>query len=62
MVIGGLVQTRHENIDGGIPFLKDIPLLGWAFKRVKKVENRTELVIFLTPTIVSGAPATGGGR
>jgi MSHA biogenesis protein MshL len=62
MVIGGLVQTRHENIDGGIPFLKDIPLLGWAFKKVKKVENRTELVIFLTPTIVSGAPSAGGGR
>jgi MSHA type pilus biogenesis protein MshL len=62
MVIGGLVQTRHENIDGGIPFLKDVPLLGWVFKKVKKVESRTELVIFLTPTIVSGAPFTGGGR
>ena len=62
MVIGGLVQTRHEDIDGGIPFLKDIPLIGWVFKKVKRVENRTELVIFLTPTIVSGAPATGGGR
>jgi MSHA biogenesis protein MshL len=62
MVIGGLVQTKKENAEGGIPFLKDIPLLGWAFKSVKQVETRTELVIFLTPTIVSGAPATGGGR
>jgi MSHA biogenesis protein MshL len=62
MVIGGLVQTRRENIEGGIPVLKDIPLLGWAFKSVKQIETRTELVIFLTPTIVSGAPTTGGGR
>jgi MSHA type pilus biogenesis protein MshL len=62
MVIGGLVQTKRENTEGGIPGLKDIPLLGWAFKNVKQVENRTELVIFLTPTIVSSAPATGGGR
>lgn len=62
MVIGGLVQTKRENTEGGIPVLKDIPLLGWAFKSVKQVESRTELVIFLTPTIVSGAPATGGGR
>jgi MSHA type pilus biogenesis protein MshL len=62
MVIGGLVQTKKENTEGGIPLLKDIPLLGWAFKSIKQVENRTELVIFLTPTIVSSAPATGGGR
>jgi type II secretory pathway component GspD/PulD (secretin) len=62
MVIGGLVQTRRENVDGGVPYLKDIPLLGVLFKRIKRVDSRTELVIFLTPTIVSGAPATGGGR
>ena len=62
MVIGGLVQTRRENVDGGVPYLKDIPLLGVLFKRIKQVDSRTELVIFLTPTIVSGAPATGGGR
>jgi MSHA type pilus biogenesis protein MshL len=62
MVIGGLVQTRRENVDGGVPYLKDIPLLGVLFKRIKRVDSRSELVIFLTPTIVSGAPATGGGR
>ena len=62
MVIGGLVQTRRENVDGGVPYLKDIPLLGVLFKRIKQVDSRSELVIFLTPTIVSGAPATGGGR
>ncbi|HEY9229778.1 MAG TPA: hypothetical protein VIP11_24215, partial [Gemmatimonadaceae bacterium] len=60
MVIGGLVQTRKDRIRGGIPYLKDIPLLGTLFQRIEDTNNRTELVIFLTPTILSGAPATGG--
>lgn len=62
MVIGGLVQSRKENIRGGVPFLKDIPLVGKLFERNRQVDVRSELVIFLTPTILAGAPATGGGR
>lgn len=62
MVIGGLVQTRKENTVGGIPFLKDIPLLGVLFQHINQTDNRSELVIFLTPTILAGQPQTGGGR
>jgi type II secretory pathway component GspD/PulD (secretin) len=62
MIIGGLVQTRKDRSVGGIPYLKDIPLIGKLFQRIKDVDNRSELVIFLTPTIISGQPATGGGR
>jgi MSHA biogenesis protein MshL len=61
MIIGGLVQTRKDRTVGGIPGLKDIPLLGKLFQRIENIESRSELVIFLTPTILSGAPATGGG-
>jgi len=62
MVIGGLVQTRKENTVGGIPILMDIPLIGALFQHINVTDNRSELVIFLTPTIISGQPATSGGR
>lgn len=58
IVIGGLMQSRREKEEGGIPFLKDIPILGWLFKRYTDVERKAELVIFLTPTIISGQPDT----
>lgn len=60
MVIGGLVQSRTEDKVSGIPILKDIPLLGKAFQHIDKTETRSELVVFLTPTIISGQPAPPG--
>jgi MSHA biogenesis protein MshL len=64
MVIGGLLQNRKDSTAGGVRFLKDIPLIGKPFRRVNRTESRSELVIFVTPTVVSGAPATtgAGGR
>jgi MSHA biogenesis protein MshL len=62
MIIGGLVQTRKDRTVSGIPILKDIPLLGRLFRHIEETENRSELVIFLTPTILAGQPAVGGGR
>jgi MSHA type pilus biogenesis protein MshL len=56
MMIGGLVQTRREKTVSGIPVLKDIPLLGKAFQHIKDNEIKSELVVFLTPTIISGQP------
>jgi MSHA biogenesis protein MshL len=64
MVIGGLLQNRKDSTVGGVRFVRDIPLIGKPFRRMKRTERRSELVIFLTPTVVSGAPATtgAGGR
>lgn len=56
MMIGGLVQTRREKTVSGIPILKDIPFLGKAFQHIKDNEVKSELVVFLTPTIISGQP------
>ena len=58
IIIGGLMQSRTEKVESGIPLLKDIPVLGWLFKRYKDVDRKAELVIFLTPTIISGQPTT----
>ena len=54
VVIGGIYQTDDSTLSQGIPFLKDLPLLGWLFKSAynpKKVRN--ELIIFLTPRIIN---------
>jgi general secretion pathway protein D len=52
VVIGGLIGTTTELINSGVPFLKDIPLLGYLFRRQTTSKNRTELAIFITPYIV----------
>lgn len=56
IVIGG-IYTREDNItDDGVPGLKDVPVLGWLFKKNSKQDNRTELLIFLTPKVIEQAP------
>lgn len=52
VVIGGLMSTRKTDSTSKIPILGDIPLLGAAFRRKVKTDEKTELLIFLTPTIV----------
>lgn len=52
VVIAGLIGTSREDIESGIPFLKDIPLMGNLFKRRSVARNRTEVAIFVTPYIV----------
>lgn len=56
MVIGGLMQTTQNHDVSGIPVLKDLPLIGGLFRHVSDSETRSELVVFLTPTIISGQP------
>ncbi len=51
-VIGGIVISDKNTTDSGIPFLKDIPVLGWLFKRRSISDKQTELLIFITPTIL----------
>lgn len=52
IVIGGIIRNKETVSKGGVPFLMDIPLIGWLFKKeAKAVENR-ELLIFLTPSII----------
>lgn len=54
IVIGG-IYTRNESLGTrGIPFLSRIPILGWLFKKETKVDNQSELMVFITPTIYKG--------
>lgn len=52
MVIGGVIEDSESESDGGVPFLKDIPLLGYLFKRSERTSNKTNLYFFVTPTIL----------
>ncbi len=52
LVIGGLIQTRDLDIEKKVPLLGDIPWLGQLFRQSDVTEVRSELVIFLTPTVL----------
>ena len=54
LVIGGLVTTQEVANVGGVPLLKDIPVLGYLFKHTSKTKANRELLVFITPTIVEG--------
>ena len=58
-VIGGIVISDTLNSESGIPFLKDIPLLGWLFKSKSISDKQTELLIFITPTIIRNDATIG---
>lgn len=52
--IGGIYQTSEETIEAGIPFLKDLPIIGWLFKTgYNPQENKSELLIFITPRVIN---------
>lgn len=52
VVMAGLISTRSTNSDGGIPLLKDVPLLGNLFKNKSIKKNKTELVLMIVPYII----------
>jgi general secretion pathway protein D len=52
IVIGGLIDESDEQVESGVPLLKDIPLLGYLFKNRTTRKVRTELAIFVTPRVI----------
>ena len=52
IVLGGLIDSQVSVNEWKIPFLGDIPLLGWLFKSEGKSTEKTNLYIFLTPVVV----------
>lgn len=52
IIIGGLMQDVTQDLKEGIPFLKDIPLLGNLFRHTAQKTKKSELVILLRPTVV----------
>ena len=57
VVLGGLFQQNEQNVTDKVPFLGDIPFLGNLFKNTSKLVTRTELLIFITPRVISDRTA-----
>ncbi|MBK7791890.1 MAG: type IV pilus secretin PilQ family protein [Betaproteobacteria bacterium] len=51
-VIGGIYEEVINNDVTKVPFLGDLPVVGWAFKLQGRTSEKTELLIFLTPRVV----------
>lgn len=55
VVIAGLIRDDKNASINKIPILGDIPLLGWLFKNRSQTKTKTNLLIFITPHIVTSA-------
>jgi type IV pilus assembly protein PilQ len=53
VVIGGIYEQDETNATSKVPLLGDVPILGNLFKTNTRTQNRTELLVFLTPKVVT---------
>ena len=61
IVLGGLIQDSQTDGTQKIPFLGDIPVAGALFRYDTRARSKTNLMVFLRPTIVRNAAAAHGG-
>lgn len=55
-VIGGIFVIEDGESTNGPPVLNKLPFIGWMFRNRITIHNRRELLIFITPRIISGGP------
>ena len=55
VVIGGVYAQTQTAGESKVPFLGDIPVLGYLFRSSNKVDNKSELLVFITPKIIKDA-------
>lgn len=52
LVIGGLIERTERDSKQGVPYLKDLPLLGVLFRSSSVSDRKSELLVFLTPRVI----------
>ena len=52
VLLGGLMSDRGSHGNGGVPYLKEVPLLGGLFRNSQRTAEKTELVLMIVPYIV----------
>ncbi len=57
VVIGGIYEQIERNLTSKVPLLGDLPVIGNAFKNTQRRNDRTELLVFLTPRVVNDVAA-----
>ena len=60
LAVGGLDKSTDLRNDGGVPLLKDIPGVGYLFKSKSRNRNRSNLIIFITPYVITDPAQTPG--
>ena len=55
MALGGMISSNRSRSNSGIPWVKDIPLLGRAFKKTDDSGGRSELIVLITAKIMKDA-------
>ena len=55
VVIGGIFEQADKDDEARVPGLGDIPVLGWLFKNQQQVTRKTEMLVFITPRLISDA-------
>jgi type IV pilus assembly protein PilQ len=57
VVIGGIFEQTERTDEAKVPFLGDVPVLGHLFKNKTTSLTKTELLVFLTPRVVTDRTA-----
>ena len=52
IVLGGLIEDKYNDGSNGVPFLKDIPIIGALFRSDAKSRTKTNLLVFIRPYIL----------
>lgn len=58
-VLGGILQDNLSRQDRGVPYLRDVPGLGWLFQGRNNTRVKDELLVFITPKLVAGVSTAG---
>jgi type IV pilus assembly protein PilQ len=53
VVLGGIFEQEERTTVTKVPFLGDLPVLGYLFKTTSRSSDRKELMIFITPRVVT---------
>ncbi len=52
VILGGIVRNSDDQQKSGVPYLKDIPLLGWLFRSTTSNKKRQESIVLMRPTVL----------
>jgi type II secretory pathway component GspD/PulD (secretin) len=52
IILGGLIETTKSKSGSGVPWLMDIPIVGYLFRTTSLSEKRTELIVLIRPTVL----------
>ncbi len=56
-ILGGVYEQNDKSVTSKVPLLGDLPIIGNLFKHTQKLNDRTELVVFITPKVLDDTMA-----